>query len=246
MNWLNFLGYAASATVFATFCMKTMIPLRILAIASNVLFCSYGYFDHIYPVLILHLALLPINTVRLIQIQRLIREIRTAGHGEIAIESLLPFMTPKSYKAGDMLIRKGEKADRMFYLADGTVEIVEVGKKMWAGAVMGEVGLFARDQRRTASCQVPDRLPCLRSEREQGQGTLFSRPPVRLCDAATHHWPHVGEYAKKPATHLRSRRNVLTLRLPLFLLELGAGAAVGSTSVVRDAICNIEAAQCLS
>jgi len=151
MNWLELLGYAASATVFATFCMKTMIPLRVLAIASNVLFCSYGYFGHIYPVLILHLALLPINTIRLIQIQRLIREIRTAEHGEIAIESLLPFMTQKSYKAGDTLIRKGEKADRMFYLADGTVEVVEVGKKMWAGAVMGEMGLFARDQRRTAS-----------------------------------------------------------------------------------------------
>jgi CRP/FNR family transcriptional regulator, cyclic AMP receptor protein len=151
MSWLNFLGYAASATVFATFCMKTMIPLRMLAIASNVLFCSYGYFGHIYPVLILHLALLPINTVRLIQIQRLVREIHTAEQGEIAIEGLLPFMTPKSYKAGDTLIRKGERADRMFYLADGTVEIVEVGKKMWAGAVMGEVGLFARDQRRTAT-----------------------------------------------------------------------------------------------
>jgi CRP/FNR family cyclic AMP-dependent transcriptional regulator len=151
MTWLNLLGYAASATVFATFCMKTMIPLRALAIASNVLFCAFGYFGHVYPVLVLHLALLPINTVRLIQIQRLIREIHTAEHGEIAIESLLPFMTQKSYKAGDMLIRKGEKADRMFYLADGTVEILEVGKKMWAGAVMGEVGLFARDQRRTAS-----------------------------------------------------------------------------------------------
>jgi CRP/FNR family transcriptional regulator, cyclic AMP receptor protein len=151
MTWLNFLGYAASATVFATFCMKTMIPLRMLAIGSNVLFCCYGYFGHIYPVLILHLALLPINTIRLVQIQRLIREIRTAQHGEIAIESLLPFMTPKSYKAGDTLIRKGDKADRMFYLADGTVEIVEVGKKMWAGAVMGEVGLFARDQQRTAT-----------------------------------------------------------------------------------------------
>ena len=151
MNWLNFLGYAASATVFATFCMKTMIPLRMLAIASNVLFCAYGYFDHIYPVFILHLTLLPINTVRLVQIQRLIREIHSAEHGDIAIESLLPFMTQKLYKAGDMLIRKGEKADRMFYLADGTVEILEVGKKMWAGAVMGEVGLFTRDQRRTAS-----------------------------------------------------------------------------------------------
>jgi CRP/FNR family transcriptional regulator, cyclic AMP receptor protein len=151
MNWLNFLGYAASVAVFATFCMKTMIPLRVLAIASNVLFCAYGYFGHIYPVFILHFTLLPINTARLVQIQRLVREIRTARYGEVGIESLLPFMTPRSYRAGDLLIRKGEKADRMFYLADGTIEIMEVGKKMWAGAILGEVGLFARDQRRTAS-----------------------------------------------------------------------------------------------
>ncbi|MGA8613486.1 MAG: cyclic nucleotide-binding domain-containing protein [Xanthobacteraceae bacterium] len=151
MNWLNFLGYAASATVFATFCMKTMIPLRVLAIASNVLFCAYGYFDHIYPVLVLHLALLPINAARLIQIQRLVREIHAAGRAEVTVESLLPFMTPRSYKAADMLIQKGEMADRMFYLAQGEIEVVEVGKKMSAGAIIGEVGLFAPAKRRTAS-----------------------------------------------------------------------------------------------
>jgi hypothetical protein len=45
-----------------------MVPLRILALVSNVLFCSYGYFDHLYPVFILHATLFPINVLRLVQL----------------------------------------------------------------------------------------------------------------------------------------------------------------------------------
>ena len=53
MIWIDLLGYAASATVLATFCMKTMIPLRLTAILSNILFASFGLWAHIYPVMIL-------------------------------------------------------------------------------------------------------------------------------------------------------------------------------------------------
>jgi hypothetical protein len=61
----DLLGYAASAAVLATFLMRTMVPLRLVAILSNVLFLLFGYVQHIYPIFFLHLALLPINTWRL-------------------------------------------------------------------------------------------------------------------------------------------------------------------------------------
>jgi CRP/FNR family cyclic AMP-dependent transcriptional regulator len=48
MNWIELLGYAAVASVLATFCMRTKIPLRIMALASNVLFSVYGYLDGLY------------------------------------------------------------------------------------------------------------------------------------------------------------------------------------------------------
>jgi two-component system, cell cycle response regulator DivK len=72
VTWINLLGYAASATVLAAFCMNTMIPLRLTAILSNILFASFGLKAHIYPVLILHVILLPVNTLRLIQIRRVV------------------------------------------------------------------------------------------------------------------------------------------------------------------------------
>ena len=61
----DLLGYAASCAVLATFLMRTMVPLRIVAILSNVLFVAFGYIQHIYPVLFLHVVLLPINAWRL-------------------------------------------------------------------------------------------------------------------------------------------------------------------------------------
>jgi hypothetical protein len=67
MSWIDVLGYVASATVLATFCMTTMLHLRLLAIASNILFIGFGAFAHIHPVLVLHLILLPVNLARLMQ-----------------------------------------------------------------------------------------------------------------------------------------------------------------------------------
>jgi CRP/FNR family transcriptional regulator, cyclic AMP receptor protein len=151
MSEVEILGYAASATVLATFCMSTMIPLRILALVSNVLFCSYGYFDHLYPVLALHAVLFPVNLLRLVQFQRLVRDVRNAHREDLSIQSLLPYMTTRNLAAGEILIHKGEKADRLYYLIDGELEITDFGKTLLPGAMLGEIGVFAQQQERTAT-----------------------------------------------------------------------------------------------
>jgi hypothetical protein len=69
MSWIDFIGYLAALTVLATFCMDTIVPLRGLAIASNVLFIFYGIAGHLYPVLLLHAALLPINIIKIVQLR---------------------------------------------------------------------------------------------------------------------------------------------------------------------------------
>src|SRR5215470_7674534 len=110
ISWIDVLGYAASFTVFATFCMGTMMPLRYVAIASNVLFAAFGYFGHIYPVLILHAVLLPVNVARLAQIKRLVRGIGSAHNANQFLNSLVPFMRERRLNAGQVLVRKGELA----------------------------------------------------------------------------------------------------------------------------------------
>jgi hypothetical protein len=45
--------------------MTSIVPLRSVAIASNLLFILYRMLGDIYPVFFLHLALLPINLIKL-------------------------------------------------------------------------------------------------------------------------------------------------------------------------------------
>jgi len=66
LTMIDLLGYAASCAVLATFVMRTMVPLRSIAILSNILFIAFAYYQHIYPVFLLHVVLLPVNGWRLI------------------------------------------------------------------------------------------------------------------------------------------------------------------------------------
>jgi CRP/FNR family transcriptional regulator, cyclic AMP receptor protein len=151
LPWVDLLGYAASLLVLTTFCMNTMVPLRWVAIGSNVLFALFGYFARIYPVMILHVILFPVNVVRLVQIYRLVQSaIRADGDG-LSFQALLPFMTKRQLLAGSTLVNKGEMADRLFYVSEGKIRVVEPNKILGSGEVIGEIGVFAPDHRRTAS-----------------------------------------------------------------------------------------------
>ena len=67
MTAVDGLGFLAGGLVLATFCMKGLVPLRGMAITSNLVFILYGYTAGIVPVLVLHLILLPVNIVRLME-----------------------------------------------------------------------------------------------------------------------------------------------------------------------------------
>ena len=59
------IGYLASALVLTAFCMKEMIPLRVVGVCSNIAFLIYGLALGLAPVWVLHTVLLPINCLRL-------------------------------------------------------------------------------------------------------------------------------------------------------------------------------------
>ncbi|WP_216320735.1 hypothetical protein [Deinococcus aestuarii] len=67
---VDLLGYLASALVLATFCTRGMVPLRLLAITSNLAFIVYAVRAGLHPILLLHALLLPTNLYRLAQVRR--------------------------------------------------------------------------------------------------------------------------------------------------------------------------------
>ncbi|MBN8975446.1 MAG: hypothetical protein J0I08_03110 [Rhizobiales bacterium] len=64
----NLAGETITVTVIGSFGCRTMVPLRLLALASNVAFMTYAVRNQLTPVLMLHALLLPTNIVRLWQI----------------------------------------------------------------------------------------------------------------------------------------------------------------------------------
>lgn len=148
---LEFVGYVAAGLVFATFYMKTMIPLRVVGISSNVTFLLYSWFAGVMPLFVLHAALLPLNIWRLMQIRALVREVRKVAVGDLPLESLLPFMSPRRAEAGEVLFRRGDAAGEMFHLMSGAVRLEELGKTLGPGAMLGEISMFAPRRERTAT-----------------------------------------------------------------------------------------------
>jgi CRP/FNR family cyclic AMP-dependent transcriptional regulator len=166
-------GWLSAVLVFSSFFMKTMVPLRMVAIASNVAFITYallglryGIFGQVYPILVLHAALLPLNLVRLRQLRALLRAVREASADE-TIRSLVPYMHVETVTAGEVLFEKGDPADRLYVVEHGRVRLVEIGKVVSHGQVFGEVGVFAAQNVRTLSavCDEDCRLYTITQEK---------------------------------------------------------------------------------
>jgi CRP-like cAMP-binding protein len=171
--WIVLAGWLASLLVFSAFFMKTMLPLRLTAIASNVGFIAYallgldyGIFGRLYPILVLHSCLLPLNVVRLRELNRLVEAVQGASNKE-AIQALIPYMKTRSYAAGDVVFRRGDGADTLYVIQHGEVVFSETGKSVSTGAVFGEVGLFAPQGVRSLSavCENDCRLAEISKEK---------------------------------------------------------------------------------
>jgi CRP/FNR family cyclic AMP-dependent transcriptional regulator len=151
IDWVDAVGYVASLLVFCTFYMKTMLPLRAVAIASNIAFMAYALLGGIYPVLFLHAILLPLNCLRLHQMRRLVQRVREASRGEVSTEWLIPLMTRRHHAKGDVLFRMGEPGDSMHLVLAGSVRILELDTHLGRGAFLGEMGVFGPSHRRTGT-----------------------------------------------------------------------------------------------
>ena len=149
MQPIEWLGYLASVLMFSTFYMKTMIPLRVVGICANVCMIGYTAVKGVYPVLVLQSCLLPLNTVRLVQLRRLLERVRKAARGDFQVDALIPFMRPMHARKGTVLFRAGDPSDRMFLVQSGLVRLQNLEKEVRAGDLLGEIGVLAPDNRRT-------------------------------------------------------------------------------------------------
>lgn len=169
-------GFIGAGLTLASYTMKSMIPLRLVALAANVFFVAYGWLEAALPSLLLYSAMILINTKKAWDIRKLVRAIENAKSDAPMAEWLLPHMTRRQAKAGQTLWKKGDVATEMIYLESGTLSLVEHQEQLAPGALVGEIGLFAPDNRRTLTvvCATDCTLYSLTTE---GMAQLYYQNP---------------------------------------------------------------------
>jgi hypothetical protein len=149
MDYVTLVGFLAAALVIATLSMRTMVPLRIIGICSNVAFVTYGVLFGSYPTILLHSILFPLNIYRLREMLNLVKQVKSASQGDMSMDWLKPFMHKRAITAGEIMFRKGDEADRMFFVVSGQLHLQEIDIDLSPGAVVGELGMLAPARTRT-------------------------------------------------------------------------------------------------
>jgi hypothetical protein len=169
-------GFVGGILYIASHYMKTMVPLRICEIASNVLFVIYGLMYPSWPTLALYGILVPLNTYRLHEMLQLVKKVRSASQGDLSMDWLKPFMHKHSYKKGSVLFQKGDHAEEMFYIVSGTCLVRELGLQLKAGQMLGELGFLTPDNQRTQTVECTEDVEMLTITYDKVRELYFQNP----------------------------------------------------------------------
>jgi hypothetical protein len=143
----------ASVFVVATTTMRTMIPLRVFAILTNIVLIVTAIPSHNYLVILVQSVVLVLNSYRLHQMLQLVRDVKKSVNSDLSLEWLKPFMTERKCAPGEVLFYKDEKAEDMFYIVSGRFKLVESGIELPVGAIVGEFGMLSPSNARTQTLE---------------------------------------------------------------------------------------------
>ena len=153
INFANMLALIGATLYVVTLMVRTIVPLRVIGIISMVFFIAYGALAGAVTTFLLYLFSLPINVIRLRQMLTLVKKARLSAQGDLSMDWLRPFMTPRKYKKGDTLFEKGDVAKEMFYTVSGNFLIKEIGIELPPGRILGELGFIDPNNKRTATVE---------------------------------------------------------------------------------------------
>jgi hypothetical protein len=171
----------AGLLVIVSAFVRTMIPLRWLAVGSSLGFILYGLAHPSWVMVALHSVLLPVNLWRVRQMISLTRRVRSSAADPAQMQIWLrPYMRSRQYPAGAVIFERGDAADRMYLLAEGEVELPHVGRRLQAGQMFGEIAFFAPDRQRSSSARCLTPCTVLSIDEDTFQQLVYQNPDFGL------------------------------------------------------------------
>jgi anti-sigma regulatory factor (Ser/Thr protein kinase)/CRP-like cAMP-binding protein len=109
-----------------------------------------------------------------------------AARGDESLHFPLESMNRETFKKGEILFKAGDRADKMYYVARGSLKLPEIDKVVKEGEVIGEMGILSPFHARTASAVCEEDLEAFTISKEDVI-RLFNTDPalafqlVHLC-----------------------------------------------------------------
>src|SRR6056297_1515310 len=150
-------GWLAVVLKVVTFAVNSMIPLRLLAMASSVCFIIYSALFQIWPLLVIEVILLSINAYRLYELIALRRLVtHMTDESEPDFSAAMAYGKKRVIPAGNVIFKKGDPVDSLYYLAEGRVEIEDQNVSVAAGKIFGEMAFFNKSAARSATVRCSE------------------------------------------------------------------------------------------
>lgn len=180
--WIETIGWLASLLTVATYAMNTMIPLRVLAVGSSLLFIAYAFLLQLWPLMAMEAVLLPINCFRLWQIAALRSRLSTISEdGEPDFSIVRRYGKKQQFNAGALVFKRGDAVDKFYFLAEGRVMIEEYDTYLSAGEIFGEIAFFTVDSTRTASARCVEDALVYELDKKRFMRLQFEDPSFGLA-----------------------------------------------------------------
>jgi CRP-like cAMP-binding protein len=214
-NVADMLALLGAIFFVVTLIVRTIIPLRIFSIISNVFFVAYSVLSGSAATFFLYLLSLPINVIRLRQMQSLVNKARISAQGDLSVDWLRPFMSPRKYRKGDVLFHKGDLAKELFLTVTGKFLVKEIGVELPPGGIMGELGFLDPKNWRTQTVECIEDSAVLTISYEKLLELYFQNPQF-------------GYYFLRLTTS-RLMQNIAALE---GIIEAGGKAAPGAATTI--------------
>lgn len=108
-------------------------------------------------------------------------QLQQALDAQLTIRRLLSHLPPRHFKRGDVLFRKDAPSDALYYVLRGTVSLQEIGINVGAGTILGEIGLFSPDHRRTCTACCTSDCELLAVSATEAMRMYYQDPEFATC-----------------------------------------------------------------
>jgi len=206
--WIEAIGWMASFFTVVTYAMNTMLPLRIFAVASSVFFMIYAAILQIWPLFGMEVLLLPINGYRLWQIISVRQKLASISEGQEPDFSIVrKYGKARKLEADTVIFERGDRADQLYYIAEGNVFIEDHGVKLATGDIFGEIAFFTPASTRTATAKSLEGALVYELDKKRFMRLQFEDPSFGLAimQMVTSRLIANGAAVKKPVRSKRVR-----------------------------------------